>query len=211
MKTFGFAAVCVLACLVGVAQADVQPGNLITNGDFAADLSGWTLYNTVTGGALPAWTNTVADGGGVIYTGAAAMNLYQGCNSSTGSSSDPLVLTFDVGSPDGSVTDGIFEARVFRSGGGSWPALMATESTTITASQLNAGVQSYTIHFPSTSIVLGDQYEVDLETYGVNSSSIIVLDNVAVVHASTVPEPSTLVLLGATLVSLLCYAWRKRK
>ena len=191
-------------------QADVVPGNLVTNGDFNTDLSGWSLNNAVHSTILPTWTNTAADGGGMLFTGDTAMLAYQGLPSSIGTSTDPLVLTFDVGSPDASLITGQFNAELYRSNGGKWPLVSGIEPATISGYQLNDGVQSYTIHYPSSNIVLGDQYELDFETYNVNSSSHVVLDNVALVQ-SPVPEPSTLVLVVSALLGLLAYAWRKRK
>ncbi|MCG2684459.1 MAG: PEP-CTERM sorting domain-containing protein [Planctomycetales bacterium] len=45
---------------------------------------------------------------------------------------------------------------------------------------------------------------------GPNGPTQVLADNVTVSY-TPIPEPSTLALLAAGLVGLLCYAWRKRK
>ena len=89
--------------------------------------------------------------------------------------------------------------------------LIAT--TTIPGATIDATMGAFTTYstaltLPSSTLV-GQQLRVYFAiSYG-DGSSEFALDNVRI--STAVPEPSSLALLAAGLVGLLCCAWRKRK
>jgi hypothetical protein len=195
-----------LVCVVGTGRADTT--NLIPNGDFTIDASGWT-WTGGTGSWLDATVSTSPDGP------SASLDGHQWFYRPTANTTPPLIegqayrasflgkLLVD----DGNLGD----ARLYmetKHGGvshGFVPTLDGTWRTysyEFTATAADAA-NSYAVGFLS-----GISLESGFEYAGATGGSTFGIDSVAL---RAVPEPTTIVLLGTGLLGLLAYAWRKRK
>lgn len=76
-----------------------------------------------------------------------------------------------------------------------------------------------TMSYTAPALLAGDTLRLVLETRAIDGFSAgngnrlgrMAIDDVSVTVTPPVPEPSTLVMLAAGLLSLVAYAWRKRK
>jgi hypothetical protein len=88
--------------------------------------------------------------------------------------------------------------------------LTAATSNTPTPSVGNWATWTETFVTTSSPAGLGQALRIELRA--TSGSSQTLFDNVRLdAVTAPIPEPSTLVLLGAGLLGLLAYAWRKRK
>jgi hypothetical protein len=212
MKTFGFAAVIVLVCLGGVAQAQ----NVLTNGDFTTDLSGWAgggpgsaaWASTAPGvnGSLPDGT---PDGSYLLMTGP-----WEEYNVAmpAGTSGQQWDLSFNAGS-DGSAAGGAtaLVIRLWWNDGNT-----ALPGQVISDAALNSGWANYTYSFtlPNNPSFDGKGLQITFDSAQVSAggtaNEMIYIDKVSFGQPQ-VPEPSTVVLLVTGFIGLLAYAWRKRR
>lgn len=80
------------------------------------------------------------------------------------------------------------------------------------------GPATFTLTFADSTTVTDSQYDQfrTVVNYSTATAQTLTFDmneyaGVMAIAVSTVPEPSSLVFLGSSLVGLLAYAWRKRK
>jgi hypothetical protein len=195
MKTFGCAVAIAFVCLAGMAQAD-----LITNGSFNADLSGW--------GEVPAnciWYDATADGGD---GGAALLQsssyLYQYDTAHPFAAGETYTVSFQA---SGIGYASSLVARFYDSA-----TVTAVSGITVPAAELGTGnpvdFKSYSYQYVVEPSRVGHNWVVCFDA--LNDNVYLGVDNVSVT-ATVVPEPAMLTLLAAGLVGLLAYAWRNRK
>lgn len=209
MKTLGFVLAIVLACLAGTAQADVVSGNLVENGDFAIDLSGWTGGGAADVGM--AWTGSAPDRGGMQINGEWESIYTTAYTFVAADIGKTFYVSFDAGSLDQTAAGNGLYLRLSQHT--HWHDVLSG-GCTLTAAQLNAGLASYqnnTFTVPS-NVTVGDKLELWFDAYGagVTGANHIVVDNVSIT-TSPIPEPGTLVLVVMGLFGLLAYAWRRHK
>lgn len=204
MKAFSFVATIVLVCLVGVAQADVVPGNLITNGDFDTDLSGWMIDPNLT----VVHDTQSPDGGNVLITATGSFGWMEQDTGYVLTEGQKLHFSFDVGSLLGDVVtpagkDYVADVHFFSFDGGSNYTSLGLIK--VTAAEVNSGLQNYTYDYTMGSTGVGGSLYLG---YEVNCTGTILYDNLAI---TPIPEPGTVMLMITGLIGLMAYAWRKRK
>jgi hypothetical protein len=202
MKTFVGAVAVVLVCLAGVVQADVVAGNLLTNGDFNTDLSAWVN----TGGC--SWTSDTPDGGGMLITGP-NHEPYQDMMGVSLQAGQIYRVSFDAASTDASATgDEALVERLWWIQGSSWGFLDGSHLIA-SAAKVNAGWATYLLDYTVPTGHDGAYLEMTLDTVaGAPEGQHIWVDNVSI---TLVPEPCALYLVGSGAISLVAYAWRKRR
>lgn len=205
MKSFAvFAAALVLSLVVltGTTQAD-----LITNGTFNADLSGWSVSGRAEGW-FPGLPEGEAD---VKYESAATAGLL---TQSIGTLS--VGKKYDVSyqtQSNGGVATQIFAQLAYNSGDTTWTPLAPSPSTVDIPADSGRPWVTHTFSFTTVDgqpyIDKALRFEMGAASGG-DISGWTGFDNV-VVNVSNVPEPSAIVLCAIGLFGLLCYAWKKRK
>jgi hypothetical protein len=212
-RAFQCSRVCVyLAVLTAVigwtGWASADTANLIPNGDFATGLSGWTGA-----GGTPTWldsgASTSPDGPSASITG--AMWLYQPTFNTV-----PALV-------EGTTYRASFKAALLAPGSDPDNAILRAEITTAAGAVtrplmpvLDSTWREYSLNFTADAAdVAANGYRISfLSGYasqnGLSTSAdqVFGIDSVSL---ASVPEPSTLALLGAGLTGLLAYAWRKRR
>lgn len=198
-RVLGSAVVVSLACLIGIAQADTIV-NLVPNGDFTTDISGWSGGQWDSNAGSP-------DGPSASFTGhnwfcrstmLTTPSLVEG---QTYRASFLAALVHD----DGIAADAILYAK----------AGVASGNYILTPT-LDSTWRRYSVDFVATAADVGHAYEVTfLSGYGIEmgyagatGGSRFGVDSVSL---TAVPEPSAVTLLGAAVFGLLAYAWRKRR
>jgi hypothetical protein len=172
----------------GWAIADMVP-----NGGFDTDLSGWSMSDGGWG-----WYDTAAtgspDGPAAIFLGGADAWLYQ-----PGDTTPPAFV-------EGQTYELSFLAAQGNGGSATMEVDLITGSGTHSVSITPTGTwQQYGVVFTATAADVGHSFQPGFLGVG---GSVMGVDSV---RLDAIPEPSTLVLLGAGLAGLLAYAWRKRK
>ena len=200
-----------LASLIGVVQADTA--NLVTNGDFTTDMTGWGVY----GGAADRFTGAGA------YPSAEGASAWVNGNIATWLQTKPTASLVA-----GQTYEVSFVARVLGAAG----ETNDVDKTLYTHvnDDVNGPIQhltvlltdtwtKYSYQFTPGTTVAGGGYGVGFlncagavtdHPYGADAVgwAQFGIDNVSL---HTIPEPSTLALSLAGLLGLLAYAWRKRK
>jgi hypothetical protein len=223
MKTFGFAVAIVLLCVARVAQADVVPGNLLTNSDYNADLTGWLQAGGGPGNV--AWTNIAGTnaldpiGGGQMINGSWEVQNV-GANAFTiPAAGTTYYLSLVAGSPDKSAVNFNPGEALYARMSDVTQATLMNNSYMISADQLNAGWAEYlNMGFVSQAGNVGKSCQLWLDTVATTDNHIVV-DRVVITTEplaagslyQPVPEPSMIVVMTTGLISLLAYAWRKRR
>ena len=203
MKSFTVFAVALVVSLVvltGTTQAD-----LITNGTFDTGLSGWT-------------TSAPYPTSGMGWDSGQFANLKYGSSSATAgwlsqtigtlSAGKEYTVSYDARAEGG--TPMVF-AGLYYDNGTVWAPL---GSSPYTQTLSGGDFQTYGFSFdtlagqPYNGAAL--QFKIGAADAGGDANAAWSdVDNISVTVAPT-PEPGVLVLLGTGLISLLCYAWRKR-
>jgi hypothetical protein len=202
MKSYrmtGLVVVASLVCLVGTVRADV------VNGSFSAGDASWNTQG--------AWTADTASPDGASIKGTGYAWLYQTDVATPAMVAGQTYQMSFLGKllvDDGNAGDAMVKAVVGVQG--------ATSSGDhFIAPTLTSTWQEYSLTFTAVAADVGNACTVAfLNSYGKvqgmegsTGGSTLGIDNVRFAAVST-PEPSTLVLLGAGLLGLLAYAWRKR-
>jgi hypothetical protein len=189
--------VCLAICSGVIGCAGMATADLVPNGGFDTDLSGWLQAGPGEGGW--GWYDTPAsgspDGPGTVFLGAGDCWLYQpGCTT-----------------PPAFVAGQAYELSFLASGSG------ASVGTTLhadltTGSGLHSTYvtladhyQQYSLPFTATVADVGQPFQPAFLGVG---GLILGVDSVRL--NAVAPEPSALVLGIAGLLGLLAYAWRKR-
>jgi hypothetical protein len=211
MKTFTvvlFAMALSLVCLAGMAQAD-----LITHGnfDYATDLDYWSQggykagFNT--GDNPPNPPSIYLRSGGSSIRGRAGDAIGY-----TIAAGDVLDLSFLAANLAGDViVSSDIQAELLFDNGTTWQQ-WATTGVISLPPAVNADWQSlhYTFTAEAGQPYIGTALAIRLENSA--TSNYTGLDTISLsVTSLPTPEPGTLVLLGGGILSLLAYAWRKRK
>jgi hypothetical protein len=183
--------------LCGSAHAS----NLVLNGDFPTDLSGWTGGGA--GDASMAWTNTAPDGGGIQMNGVWESIYTTSYVFSAADEGKQFYVSFDAGSPDQTAAGTGLLVRLSQHV--DWMhTLVPGAGYAVSAAQLNAGFSSYQgrIFTVPPSITPGDTLELWFDTYGsgLSGANHVVVDNVVV----DVYTPGD--LNGDTFIDLTDYA-----
>jgi hypothetical protein len=201
MKSFRMMHVVLVVSLVGLTgTVRADTANLIPNGDFTDDMTGWA------GGTWNADAGS-PDGPSASFIGYGWM--YQPAKVTA----PPLVegqqyrasFLAKLQSDDGNANDAVLYALTGT----------AANQVTITPT-LDGTWRQYSIEFTASAADVGQAYEVGFlngwgyqnHWDGATAQSTFGIDSVSF---TAVPEPSTLALIGTALCGLLAYAWRKQK
>jgi hypothetical protein len=208
MKALGFVAMIVLVCLAGVARADVA-GNFISNGSFDTDLSGWNVY-TSSGGTVLHDTQSPDGGNALSAISVTGQVEYVELEQQTPHvlvTGETLHVSFDTGSLLGDLADSALpqSLALYSNDGTKFTTIAGWQFTT---AEMNSGLKTYTEDFTVGSLGAGGTLYVGFESL---SPGHLLYDNVSITTPTATPEPGAVTLVITGLLSLLAYAWRKRK
>jgi hypothetical protein len=188
-----------LVCMTGMAQA----ANLVTNGDFATDKSGWDTNGYFVDATDP--TAYIPD------PGALWLSADKHCRQVTGqtiAANEVYTLSFDAANTnevEGSDPN-VVHAWLYSSGDSAVLADSGSISLPGTATEV---WNTYSFQFTTLAgqAYVGQTIGVEFATAGYGYCGV---DNFSLT-VMTVPEPAAIVLVVTGVIGLLCYAWRKRK
>jgi len=202
--------VTVIAVALSLMGASRTRASLITNGDFeTGDLTGWSFSGNVGVGSVTGF-HVNAAGVGTFPTGQYAADFGGADLPDTGILSQNIVtvagvqytLTFDYGKFEtGSATQAIAVSATNR--GDNDSLLLQTISDSSGTADLSTVFSPYSFSFVATGLQTDIQFS-DVSAGTMETDGL--LDNVAVI---AVPEPSSLVLLGASGLFMLRRQRRK--
>jgi hypothetical protein len=197
MKTFQCVVAIILVCLAGALQADVVSGNLLTNGAFDTDLTGWQEVS-----ANCIWYDSTGDGGqGGVALLQANSYLYQYNTDHPFAAGETYTVSFQA---SGIGLAGPLVARFYDS-----TTSTVVGGVTLFGADLGTGnpvdFKTYSYQYVVDPSRVGHNWLVAFDSGGANVYAGV--DNVSV---TAIPEPMTVTLLLMGLIGMMAYAWRKR-
>jgi hypothetical protein len=203
MKTFLCVMATALICLAGAAKAD-----LIVNGNFDTDLSGWSYVPTTGTTAGTMWDYN-SDGSNPAFADLHLVTyLYQGNTTHPFAEGETYTISFTA---SGEGATGKLLARFYDAATNTPVA-----SLTLTRDDLGTGdpvnFKPYSFQYVVDPSRIGHAWELDFDSAddGANPAVWTGVDSVHVT-VSSIPEPTALILLATGLIGLVAYAWRKRR
>lgn len=194
-RNFGCGRICVCLAVfaVAVGGARLVNADLINNGGFDADLSGWLQTEPAGWSWFDAAATGSPDGAGAICNNTDCWLYQPGCTP-----------------PGGFVAGRTYELSFLACQGGAVGAIMQATITTGSGTYgesvtLTDSYQKYSVVFTATADDVGQSFQ---PAFLGAAGTIMGLDSV---RLDAVPEPSAIVMAFAAMIGLAAYAWRKQR